>query len=378
LVNCRPTRLALYPSVVGLATSKERQKFNPINPSDPDILPGTADVGAVDGPGDNDVQKGYIWDSVARAGKTYRNYGFHCDLTEYFLPNGLATPVERDPFSKKLRVAFPSRVALFDTTDPYFRGFDNNLPDFWREKEWEREFDDYVKKGDPPALSLVRLMHDHMGSFSSAIDGVNTPELQQAGNDYAVAKLIEKVAHSRYKEDTLIFILEDDSQDGADHVDSHRSTGYVVGLYVKQGAFVTEKYTTVNLLRTIEDVLNVDHVAVLTASEKPLTKVFDLNQRAWTFDAVPSIYLYNRQLPLPNRFAKNKTIPKPTHDVAYWAGKTKEFDFTKEDNLGNPDRFNRIIWEGLHENKSYPTVRNGLDLRRKRALLLKKTHIASD
>jgi hypothetical protein len=99
---------------VGFATQKERQKFNPINPSDPDILPGTADVGALDGPGDEDIQKGYIWDAVTRAGKTFRNYGYHCDQAEYFLPNGQATPLERDPFSKKLRVAFPSRVALID------------------------------------------------------------------------------------------------------------------------------------------------------------------------------------------------------------------------------------------------------------------------
>jgi Uncharacterized conserved protein len=362
---------------VGLATSEERQKFNPINPSDPDVLSGTADAGAVDGPGDEDVQQGYIWDAATRAGKTFRNYGFHCDLTEYSLPNGLATPVERDPFSKKLRVAFPSRTTLLSSTDPYFRGFDNNLPDFWREKEWEREFDDYVKKGNLPALSLVRLMHDHMGSFGSAIDRVNTPELQQADNDYAVAKLIEKVANSPYKSDTLIFILEDDSQDGADHVDSHRSTGYVVGPYVKHGAVISEKYTTVNLLRTIEDVLNIDHVDVLTASEKPMTKVFDLNQREWTFNAVPSIYLYNTQLPLPARFAKNKTIPKPTHDAAYWADKTRDLDFTREDNV-DPNKFNRIVWEGLHGDKPYPTVRSGLDLRRNRSLLLKKADVASN
>jgi hypothetical protein len=223
---------------------------------------------------------------------------------------------------------------------------------------------------------MVRLMEDHMGSFSSAIDGVNTPEIQQADNDYAVAKLIEKVANSPYKSDTLIFILEDDSQDGADHVDSHRSTCYVIGPCVKHGAVVSEKYTTVNLLRTIEDILNVDHVDVLTASEKPMTKVFDLNQREWTFDAVPSIYLYNTQLPLPPRFAKNKTIPKPTHDAAYWADKTKGLDFTHEDNV-NPDKFNRIIWEGLHGDKPYPTVRSRLDLRRNRSLLLKKADVAS-
>jgi DNA-binding beta-propeller fold protein YncE len=361
---------------VGFATVQQRQKVNPINPSDPDILPGTADVGALDGPGDDDVQQGYIWDSVSRAGKTFRNYGYHCDQTEYFLPNGLATPLERDPFSKKLRVGFPSRVALLNDTDPYFRSFDTAFPDFWREKEWEREFDNYVKKGNLPTLSMVRLMEDHMGSFSSALDGVNTPEIQQADNDYAVAKLIEEVAKSRYKSDTLIFILEDDSQDGADHVDSHRSTGYVVGPYIKHGAVISEKYTTINMLRTIEDILNVDHVDVLTASEKPMTKVFDLNQREWTFDAVPSIYLYNTQLPLPPRFARNKTIPKPTHDAAYWADRTKDLNFTHEDNV-NPDKFNRIVWEGLHGDKPYPTVRSGLDLRRNRSLLLKKADVAS-
>jgi hypothetical protein len=111
-------------------------------------------------------------------------------------------------------------------------------------------------------------------------------------------------------------------------------------------------------LLTAADILNVDHVDVLTASEKPMTKVFDLNQRECTFDAVPSIYLYNTQLPLPPRFAKNKSIPK------------------REDNV-NPDKFNRIVWEGLHGDKPYPIVRRGLDLRRKRSLLLKKAEVAS-
>jgi hypothetical protein len=216
---------------VGLATVKERVAFNPINPTDPDLLPGVADVGAMDGPGEEDIQKGYIWNAVARAGLAFRNYGYHCDETEYFIPN--PTPLERDPFSKKLRVAFPSRPELVDTTDPYFRSFDTNFPDFWREKEWEREFNGYVKKGNLPALSMVRLMEDHVG-FANPLDGVNTPEIQQADNDYAVAKLIDKVAHSPYKFDTLIFINEDDAQNGADHVDAHRSTGYIVGPYVNR------------------------------------------------------------------------------------------------------------------------------------------------
>jgi len=237
---------------------------------------------------------------------------------------------------------------LINTTDPYFRSFDNNFPDFYREKEWEFEFEQHVKKGNLPALSMVRLMHDHMGSFGTAIEGVNTPETQQADNDYAVAKLIEKVSKSPYASSTLICILEDDSQNGADHVDSHRSTAYIVGPYVKHGAVVSTAYTTQNMLRTIEEVLGIDHVDVLTASEKPMTDVFDINQGQWSFRAAPSDYLYNTQLPLPPRSAKAGPIPKSTHDAKYWADRTKEFDFTREDNLKDPDKFNRIIWEGLH------------------------------
>jgi hypothetical protein len=140
---------------------------------------------------------------------------------------------------------------------------------------------------------------------------------------------------------------------------------------------VSKKYTHVNMLRTIEDILRLDHVDVLTASESPMTDVFDINQKEWTFDAVPSIYLYNSQLPLPPRFAKGRQIPKPTHDAAYWAEKTRGFDFSHEDALYDPEKFNRIVWEGLHPGVPYPTVRSGLDLRKNRAELLKEARFAA-
>jgi DNA-binding beta-propeller fold protein YncE len=359
---------------MGFATSAERQSFLPASPSDPNILPGTLDVGAVDGPDAGEEQHGYLWDVVLRAGLTFRNYGYHCDQAEYFATP--PTPLLLNPRAAHVRVAFPSRTTLMTTTDPYFRSFDNNFPDFYREKEWETEFNHYVKNKNLPAVSMVRLMHDHMGSFGTAIEGVNTPELQQADNDYAVAKLIEKVAKSPYASDTLICILEDDSQDGADHVDSHRSTGYLVGAYVKHGAVISTAYTTQNILATIEAVLGLDHEDVLTASEAPMLDCFDINQTTWTFKAVPSSYLYNTQLPLPPRGAKAGPIPKPTHDAKYWAEVTKEFDFTREDNLKDPNKFNRIIWEGLHgKNVPYPVVRSGLDLRQNRSELLKKAGI---
>jgi DNA-binding beta-propeller fold protein YncE len=359
---------------MGFGTPAGRQQFLPESPSDPNILPGTLDVGAVDGPGDGDQQHGYLWDVVIRAGLTFRNYGYHCDQAEYFA--NPPTPLLLNPRASKVRVAFPSRTTLMTRTDPYFRSFDNNFPDFYREKEWETEFNAYVKNNNLPAVSMVRLMHDHMGSFGTAIKGVNTPELQQADNDYSVAKVIEKVAKSPYASSTLICILEDDSQDGADHVDSHRSTAYLAGAYVRQGAVISTAYTTQNMLATIEAVLGLDHEDILTASEKPMLDCFDVNQTTWTFKAVPSSYLYNTQLPLPPRTAKAGSIPKSTHDAKYWAEVTKEFDFTREDNLKDPNKFNRIIWEGLHgKNVPYPVVRSGLDLRQNRSELLKKAGI---
>src|SRR5262249_51101813 len=152
------------------------------------------------------------------------------------------------------------KAALIPNTDAYYCGFDTAFPDYYRECEWEREFAKFSKDGDLPSLELVRLMHDHMGDFDKAIDGVNTPELQQADNDYAVGRLVDKVAHSPYRSNTLVFVVEDDAQNGADHVDAHRTTAYIVGPYVQKNVVVSRYYTTVNLLRTIEDILGLQHL----------------------------------------------------------------------------------------------------------------------
>jgi hypothetical protein len=100
-----------------------------------------------------------------------------------------------------------------------------------------------------PNLTLLRLMNDHTGAFAEAIRGVNTPELQVADNDYAVGLVVDKVAHSPYAAATLIFVVEDDAQDGPDHIDAHRSIAFVAGPHVKQGQLVSERYTTVSLIR---------------------------------------------------------------------------------------------------------------------------------
>ena len=210
---------------IGLTKQSEREAANPLTPADPDDLPGTANVDAPDSPeGENGT--GYLWNGALRAGLSVRSYGFFVDLARYSLPPESAKyqiPLLLDPSATKTQVAFPASVALKTRTDIYFRGFDNRFPDYYRFKEWEREFDTKFAKSGLPNLSLIRLMHDHTGDFAEAILDVNTPETQVADNDYAVGLLAQKIANSRYRDSTLIFVIEDDSQDGGDHVDSHRS-----------------------------------------------------------------------------------------------------------------------------------------------------------
>jgi hypothetical protein len=343
---------------VAFSTSAERQLHVPFNPLDPDLLPGPRNEVELDGP-DGEEGAGYIWNAVLRKGKSVRNYGFYLDGTLYAAPAALGgIPPLRDPFTAGVTVATAATADLLAVTDPYFRGFDTNLPDFWRFKEWAREFDAYVASGSLPAFEMVRLMEDHMGSFDTAIDGVNTPETQQADNDFAVGLLVDKVAHSPYASDTLIFVLEDDSQDGPDHVDSHRSTGYVVGPYVRHGAVVSTRYATVNMLRTIEDVLGLEHLNLHDGGVSPMADVFDLNQRTWSYRAAPSdILRSSTQLPLPPKPAGTATLLlRPKHDASWWAARTRLFDFRKEDRI-DAQAFNHLLWEGLMAGRPYPKPR---------------------
>jgi DNA-binding beta-propeller fold protein YncE len=356
---------------VAIDSLSERRKANPLTPDDPDDLPGTKNVAAPDAP-DGENGTGYLWNAALRKGLTVRNYGFFIDLSRYSVrpeSSQYQIPLLLDPSATGTQVSYPADPALAKRTDIYFRSFDNAFPDFYRYKEWAREFDSKFAKAGLPNLSLVRFMHDHTGSFSEAILGVNTPELQVADDDYAVGLLIEKIANSHYKDDTLVFVIEDDSQDGADHVDSHRSVAYVIGPYVKHKAIVSTPYTTISMLRTIEEVLGIGSMNLNDSAATPMTAVFDLKQKDWAYKAVASDLLAGTQLPIPK--ASGRPVPRPTHDAAYWAAATRGMDFSVEDRV-DPRGFNQILWRGMMGSKPYPSNSNGLDLSRNREELLQR------
>jgi DNA-binding beta-propeller fold protein YncE len=321
----------------------------------PNILAGDGDHAATDGP--TGYQQGYIFNAVLNAGGTVRNYGWMANT-----PGSIGTitnPIS-DPFAAGVIQTTAANQIIYENKlyDPYFRAYDQAYPDVWRFNEWNREFQQFVANGNLPSLEMVRgLSHDHTGSFSSALGGVNTPELQQADNDYAVGLLVQTVANSPYAKDTLIIIIEDDSQDGADHVDSHRATTYVVGPYVKQQAVVSIRYSQPSVLRTIEDIFGTEHINLNTYYARPMADLFDIQSSGkWAFKAVASTLLTPILTtdiskgglgldPTKVEFAAGPQL-KPTHDAQYWAEKTRGFDFSGEDRVP-AELYNKILWEGL-------------------------------
>ncbi|MFI4936186.1 MAG: bifunctional YncE family protein/alkaline phosphatase family protein [Caulobacterales bacterium] len=355
---------------VGYATSAERVNANPVSPADPNVLPGAEDVAAPDGP-DGDEGRGYLWDSALKAGLSIRNYGFFGDLVRYEKETGAAQiQLERDPARTGHQVFYVAKAALMKVTDPYFWGFNQAFPDYWRFKEWEREFDGFVAAGNAPNLMLLRLPHDHTGSFAEGLDGINSVETELADNDYAVGLVVEKVAKSPLAKDTLIFVVEDDAQDGPDHVDAHRSIAFVVGPYVKHGAVVSKRYTTVNMIRTMEDLLGMAPMGLNDALAAPMAAVFDPKSPNWSFEAKVPAVLRTTQLPLPPATSAEAACPAaPPRPGAYWAAAMAGQDFTSEDRL-NTVAFNHALWRGLKGNAPYPTRRGGADLRQGRDALL--------
>ena len=190
----------------------------------------------------------YIWDRLAGAGISFRNYGF------YVSPDSSNHEVAADP-------------VLNANTDHAYRGFDLNCPDSPgtfparsskcgspRITEWLGEFNQQMAAGNLPTVELVRLPNDHT---SGTKPGTPSAKEYVADNDLAVGTLVDAVSHSRYWKDTAIFVTEDDAQNGPDHVDAHRTTSMVISPYTQTGRVDSSFYSTVSMLRTIEDIVGI-------------------------------------------------------------------------------------------------------------------------
>ncbi len=322
----------------------------------------------------------YLWDAANRAGLTYRNYGeyvatvSHDDVTEV----NTRKPKKYPDISPTL-TAFAAKKTLEGHFSPRHRNFDMDTPDALtidsyraarasstpidpaitdanpnsqfqgnsRYGTWSSEFRSFVSdlrsgKGDHlPNLSIVRLSNDHTAGLSRSRP---TPQFYVADNDYALGRLVEDVSKSPYWKDTAICVVEDDAQDGPDHVDAHRSPALVISAYNRRGALVHEFHNTVSLIRTLELCLGLEPMNFLDSNATPID----------IFTSTPDLEPYTAQLPnvaLDNLFPSDKT----TDRMAYFMGLTANQDLSHPD-MADPRAMNEIIWFSVRGNTEMPGI----------------------
>ena len=243
---------------------------------------------------------GFIWDFCARQGVSYRTYG---EFADNYKPN---IPVLKDHYCR------------------YFTSWDQNVMDTIRFRQWRKDFDSLLLAGTVPRLNTIRFINDHTQGLKA---GKPTPFAQVADNDFAVGRLVEYLSKSPIWNECVIFILEDDAQNGADHVDAHRSPVYIAGGYVKRNFVDHTPYSTSSVLRTIELILGLPSMSQYDAAATPVWRCFTDSPGSYNFQALgPFVDLNSR-------------------NIVYneWQRMSEEFDFSKEDRAPE-ELLNRVIW----------------------------------
>lgn len=253
---------------------------------------------------------GYIWDFAMRAGLSFRDYG-------EFVQN----PSDR---TQPVKAALPSMDGHFD---PMYRGFDAKVPDRTRVAEWQREFRQFEQSGNLPQFSIVRFANDHTEGTGV---GKPTPSAYIADNDTALGQLVETVSNSSYWKDTAIFVIEDDAQNGPDHVDAHRTVGLVISPYTKRHFVDHTFYDTTSMLRTMELTLGIPPMSQFDAWATPMLNAFT---------DTPDLTPYQSLIPFQSPDQMNTA-------AAPGAALSATFDFSAEDRAP-ADQLNRIIWASV-------------------------------
>ncbi len=248
-------------------------------------------------------KKGFIWDFCQRAGISYRTYG---EFADDYKPN------------------IPSLAGHFC---PYYTSWDESVRDTTRVNQWKRDFDSLLAINAVPRLSTLRLINDHTEGLRK---GKPTPFAHVADNDHAVGMFIEHLSKSKIWKESVVFILEDDAQDGPDHVDAHRSTAYVAGGFVKRNYVDHTMYTTSSMLRTIELILGLEPMSQYDAAAEPMWRCFT---------SQPNLTPFTTRALQVDINEKNKV-------ENVWQRISEKLDFSREDRA--PDRlFTEVIWKAV-------------------------------
>jgi YVTN family beta-propeller protein len=262
--------------------------------------------GGYDGEGTRAIannRDGFIWDDCKRNGISYRSYG---EFTDDGIPN------------------IPS---LKDHVCKYFTGFDLSVNDTTRFSQWKKDFDSLLAIGKVPAFNTVRFGNDHTEGLKK---GKPSPNAFVADNDLAVGLFIEYLSKSPIWKETAVFILEDDAQNGSDHVDAHRSPVYLAGGFVKRNYVDHTMYSTSSVLRTIELILGIPPMTQYDAAAKPMWRSFQNTVDESGFASV---------IPPVNLAEKNTVLNE-------WQRRSEHLNFAKEDEAPD-DELNDILWVAI-------------------------------
>ncbi|RKR82426.1 YVTN family beta-propeller protein [Mucilaginibacter gracilis] len=261
-----------------------------------------------------DPRDGYIWDYCKRAGISYRTYGEFVD--------------DGKPNIKALQGHFCEQSP----------GFDLQIKDLKREAVWAHDFDSLLTANAVPQFNTIRISNDHT---SGQKKGAISPIAAVGDNDLAIGLFIEHLSKSPIWKESVVFILEDDAQNGSDHVDAHRSPVFVAGPYVKRNAAIHQMYSTSGVLRTIELILGLPPMSQYDASAVPLFDCFTNKPDFSPYIAKPA------QVNLEQRNVASNGSSK----------RSQSFNLTKEDAV--PDLvLNEVIWKSVKgENSVMPAPR---------------------
>jgi YVTN family beta-propeller protein len=266
---------------------------------------------------DDDVAEpanGYLWNLAERKGITFRNYG------EFVVPSG-ADP--DDPLPEGYR---GNKPFLYAHTNPTYPGFDLGIKDQHRADVWLAEFQQYVKRDSMPALEIIRLPNDHT---SGARAGMPTPRAAFADNDLALGRMVDALSHSQFWKNTVMFVLEDDAQNGPDHVDSHRSPMMVISAYTR-GGVIHRFANTTDVLRTMEEILGLSSMSQFDYFGRPLRDIWSSR---------PDLTPYTARVPAISLDERNPGGTRNARD-------SEGLDLHVED-VANEALFNRILWRAI-------------------------------
>lgn len=287
---------------------------------------------------------GFLWDHVLAAGLSFRNYG-EMDYAEPEPANASFSDIYQDFVSGKRSIRFTQNIGVENLRRYSCRnypGWNMRIPDVLRAEVFLKELKEFEREGYFPNLVIIYLPQDHT---SGTQPGMPTPRAHVADNDLALGRIVEGISKSKFWQKTCIFVIEDDPQDGFDHVDGHRSLCLVISPYTKRGAVVSEFYNQSSVLHTICRILGVPPMNQMVAMSPVMTACFTEKPDFTSYTALSNrIPLDELNPPL------NALSPQQRH----WAEASLRLPLEKPD-CADEDLLNRILWHAVKGvDASYP------------------------